>query len=82
MICRWPSQLSSQGFAQSFFNHLALPGNRGKGTPWCSIAGRLQLGDRAFLVGLVCTSGSPNGLGQVVVRHEGQWLDILRIRES
>lgn len=82
LICRWPSQLSSQGFAQSFFNHLALPGNRGKGTPWCSIAGRLQLGDRAFLVGLVCTSGSPNGLGQVVVRHEGQWLDILRIRES
>ena len=49
MICRWPAQLSSQGFAQSFFNQVALPGSRGKGTPWCSITGKLQVGERSFL---------------------------------
>lgn len=81
LICRWPAQLSTQGFAQSFFNHVALPGDRGKGTPWCSIAGRLQVGDRMFLVGLVCCASQPTGLGQFVVQHEGQWLDILRIRD-
>ncbi len=82
MICRWPAQLSTQGFAQSFFNQVALPGDRGKGTPWCSIAGKLQVGDRLFLVGLVCCANQSNGLSQVVVQYEGQWLDILRIRDE
>jgi hypothetical protein len=82
LICRWPAQLSTQGFAQSFFNQVALPGDRGKGTPWCSIAGKLQVGDRLFVVGLVCCASQSNGLSQVVVQHEGQWLDILRIRDK
>lgn len=82
LICRWPAQLSTQGFAQSFFNHVALPGDRGKGTPWCSMAGRLQVGDRLFLVGLVFCASQPTGLSQFVVQHEGQWLDILRIRDA
>lgn len=81
LICRWPAQLSTQGFAQSFFNHVPLPGDRGKGTPWCSIAGKLQVGDRVFLVGLVCCANQPNGLSQFIVQHEGQWLDILRMRD-
>ncbi len=80
LILRWPAQLSSHGFAQSFFNKVALPGTRGKGTPWCSIAGKTQVGNRFFLVGLVFSSGSANSLSQVMVQHEGQWLDILRIR--
>ncbi len=82
LICRWPVQLSSQGFSQSFFNQVALPGARGKGTPWCSIAGKLQIGDRSFLVGLACCAGAPNSVSQIVVQHEGQWLDILRYREE
>lgn len=82
MICRWPVQLSSQGFAQRFFNQVALPGDHGKGTPWCSIAGKLKVGDRLFLIGIVCCAHQPNGLSQVIVQHEGQWLDILRIRDE
>jgi len=81
LICRWPAQLSAQGFAQSFFNHVALPGDRGKSTPWCSIAGKLQVGDRVFLLGFVCCASHPNALGQFVVQYEGQWLDMLRIRD-
>ncbi len=82
LICRWPAQLSSQGFAQAFFNQIALPGARGKGTPWCSIAGKLTVGQRAFLVGLVLCAAAPNSLSQVVVQHEGQWMDILRMRNE
>jgi hypothetical protein len=82
LVRRWPEQLSSQGFFQAFFNKVALPGSRGKGTPWCSIAGRLQVGEQNFLVGMVCSAGSPNALGQFTVEHEGQWPDILRIRKD
>jgi hypothetical protein len=77
---RWPEQLSSQGFAQSFFSNLRLPGDRGKGTPWCSAAGKFEFGGQQLLAGLVCCAEKPTGLSQVVVQHEGQWLDVLRVR--
>ncbi len=80
-VRRWSEQLSAHGFTLAFFNKLSLPGSGGKGTPWCSIVGRLSLGERQFLIGMVCTSGSPNSLGQVVIEHEGQWLNTLRVRE-
>lgn len=79
---RWPPQLSTQGFAQRFFGQVMLPGDHGKGTPWCSLAGKLQLGNRLFLVGLVCRSAQPNGLGQITIQHEAQWLDVLRIHDE
>ena len=82
LIRRWPPQLSSQGFVQSFFNNVALPGSRGKGTPWCGAAGRLQIGERTFVVGMIFAADRPNGLGQFTVQHESQWLDMLRIRKQ
>lgn len=82
VIRRWPAQLSIQGFVHAFFNNVALPGSRGKGTPWCSAAGRLQIGAKAFCVGMVFIADAPNGLGQFAIQHEGQWLDVLRIRKQ
>lgn len=76
----WPFQLSTQGFAHAFFNNVQLPGERGKGTPWCAVAGRFDQGERQFLAGLVCVADRPNSLSQVTVAHVGQWLDVLRIR--
>lgn len=81
MFRRWPQQLSSQGFTQVFFSNLHLPGDRGKGTPWCSVAGKFSIGDENLLAGLVCCAAGPNGLSQVTVEHEGQWLDVLRVKE-
>jgi hypothetical protein len=77
---RWPAQLSSQGFLHSFFHHLALPGHRGKNTPWCSVAGKFTAAGTQYLVGMVCCSEKPNGFSQVVVDHEGRWLDVVRVR--
>lgn len=77
---RWPQQLSSQGFAQSFFSNIPLPGERGKGTPWCCAAGKFESGSRQFLVGLICRAEAPNSLSQVVVQHHGQWHDVLRVK--
>jgi hypothetical protein len=82
VVFRWPEQLSAQGFYQAFFNQLSLPGDHGRGSAWCAVAGRFTVADRQYLVGMAFTSEKPNGMGTVTVQHEGQWLDVLRIRES
>lgn len=78
----WPVQLSSQGFAQVFFHHLALPGDHGRGTPWCALAGKVDWGGKQYLVGMAACGDSPNGLNMLTLQHQGQWLDAIRIRKA
>jgi hypothetical protein len=78
----WPFQLSTQGFVHSFFSNAALPGDHGKGTPWCAAAGRFQAGDQQLLAGLVCVADKPNALSQMTIAQPGQWLDVLRIKNA
>lgn len=79
---RWPPQLSSQGFAQTFFACVPLPGDRGRGTPWSSAAGRVEAFGRSYLVGMVFRAAEPNSLSQTVVQHTSGWLDVLRVRNQ
>lgn len=81
-VVLWPNQLSSQGFLQAFFNLAALPGDHGKGTPWCSAAGKFEGGGQQYLAGLICCAAGPNSLGEMTVDRPGQWLSILRVRPS
>ena len=81
-VMLWPNQLSSQGFLQAFFNLAALPGDHGKGTPWCSAAGKFEGGGQQYLAGLICCSAGPNSLGEITVDKPGQWLSVLRVRAS
>ena len=78
----WPPQLSSQGFANKFFANVSLPGDHGKGSPWCSLAGRFETAGRGFLAGLALCASAPNSMGQTVVEHDAQWFDMLRISDS
>jgi len=78
----WPPQLSVQGFAQAFFVHFRLPGDRGKGTPWCVVAGKFEAGGRPLLLGLALSAAAPNNLSQIVVQHEGEWPRLLEVREA
>ena len=80
LYARWPLQLSTQGFVQSFYNKVSLPGDHGKGTPWCSLAGKFEAHGQVYLIGLLCCAAAPNGLGEIAVEHPGQWLQILRVR--
>lgn len=77
----WPAQFSTAGFTNSFFAKAALPGDRGKGTPWCAVAGRFTALGRQYLAGIVCCGGSATGLGQLVIEQEGQWHDVLRVKQ-
>ena len=79
-LYEWPAQLSTQGFSNVLFANVRLPGDRGKGTPWSVIAGRVEAGQQSFLAGVVVCAGAPNSLGQFVMERPGQWLDLLRVR--
>ena len=81
IVRSWPFQLSTQGFTHSFFNNVQLPGDRGRGTPWCSLVGRFETGSQQLLAGLVCVADKPNSQSQHTVAHAGQWMDVLRVRD-
>ena len=76
----WPPQVSARGFAHAFFKHVRLPGDHGKKTPWCSVAGRFMVDDTPMMAGLVLRAKSSNRHGQYVMEQEEQWLGVLRIR--
>jgi hypothetical protein len=78
----WPPQLSWQGFTQAFFAKVRLPGDAGKATPWCGVAGRFEADGRKLLAGMVFCADEPNGLSQIIIERDAQWLDALRIREQ
>ena len=78
IVC-WPPQLSGQGFVRAFFHNAALPGDRGKGTPWLSIAGRFEAGGQRYLAGIVCCSETANNFGETEVERPGGWIDVLRV---
>ena len=78
----WPEQLSAKGFVRAFFARIKLPGEKGKGTPWCSIAGRFDIGERQLLAGLVCRASKPNGLSQIAIQGDALWHEVLRVRNG
>lgn len=78
----WPGQLSTQGFARVFFRNVMLPGDRGVGTPWCSVAGKFKADGQQFLAGLLCHAGDPNELGEVAVDDNEQWARVLEVRRG
>ncbi|MCA9248436.1 MAG: hypothetical protein KDA42_15020 [Planctomycetales bacterium] len=80
LVRRWPAQLSAQGFANSFFSHAELPGDGGKGSPWCAVAGSFKHQGNRFLVGMICRADGPNGIGQITVPREEAWLEVARVK--
>jgi hypothetical protein len=82
VVYRWPTQLSTQGFAHSFFANVKLPGDGGKGTPWCSAAGVFRFQGQVTLAGLVMCAESAIHFGRRKIEEEEKWLDVLRVKES
>lgn len=81
-IRAWPAQLSAKGFFHSVHRHVRLPGDRGRNTPWCLVAGRAQGLERPFLLGMVLCAAEPNSLSEIAVDSEEKWHDILRVRDE
>lgn len=79
-FAQWPPQLSARGFVRTFFRQVALPGDRGRGSPWCSLAGRFEANGRPYLIGLVCRGDASNSLGELEISNSSDWLDVIHVR--
>jgi hypothetical protein len=79
LVLIWPPQLSPRGFAHAFFTSVKLPGDRGKGTPWCSAAGKFEADGEQYMAGMALCAAKPNSLSQFVVEVPGEWLELLRV---
>ena len=80
LVRRWPAQLSVKGFAHTFFQHVRLPGEGGKGTPWSSAAGVLKIEGQPVMAGMVLRTESTSSHGQEIIDTEEKWLSILRVK--
>ncbi len=76
----WPRQLSATGFAPSLMRYLRMPADKGRGTPWCLVAGRTTFDDSGYAVGLALAAAGMNKLDLIAVESEHQWMDVLRMR--
>ena len=74
----WPAQVSSTGFTQVFARQVRLPGDAGRGGPWCSVAGSFQMHGVGYVMGLICRTTRADNQGQLVIPQGGSWLDIVR----
>lgn len=77
---RWPPQFSSKGFAHMFFQYVRLPGDGGKGTPWCSAAGIFKIEGQPIMAGMVFRTESTSSHGLEIIDAEEKWLGTLRVR--
>jgi len=77
---RWPPQFSSKGFAHMFFQYVRLPGEGGKGTPWCSAAGIFKIEGQPMMAGMVFRTESTSSHGQEIIDKEEKWLSTLRVK--
>ena len=80
LILRWPNQLSTRGFAHTFFRQAKLPGKGGKGSVWSAAAGLFKVEGQPIMAGMVLRAQRPISRGQEVIEREEQWLAVLRAK--
>jgi hypothetical protein len=77
----WPPQLSSSGFAPTFFRLTRRPEPDGKPSRWILLAGPARAGSMPVLVGLAVQTETPTKTGLVTV-DETQWGEVLRVENA
>jgi len=76
----WPGQLSREGFNHAVSHAAALPGDRGRDTPWCLVTGPVTWQSRPLMVCLIGRAAQPNPLIPIYVPDEAKWSDAVSIR--
>ncbi len=74
----WPPQLSSQGFAPTFFRLTKRPGAEGQPSRWVLLAGPARAGDVPVLLGLAVLLDAPSKLGRMTL-GELEWAEALDV---
>jgi hypothetical protein len=77
----WPAQLSTTGFAPTFFRLTRRPDPPGKPSRWVLLAGPARAGATPVLLGLAVLADQPSKLG-LVTMSETQWGEVLRVENA
>lgn len=77
----WPSQLSTTGFAPTFFRLTRKPEAEGRPSRWILLAGPARAGNMPVLLGLAVEADSVSKLG-LLTMTESQWNEALRIENA
>jgi hypothetical protein len=75
---QWPPQLSSTGFAPTFFRNTQRPRNHGQARHWVLLAGPAKAGDLPLLLGLAVWCEEAGEASQQSVQPH-QWAELLRV---
>jgi hypothetical protein len=77
----WPAQLSTAGFAPTFFRLTHRPDPEGKPSRWVLLAGPARAGGTPVLLGLAVLADTASTAGLVTL-SEGQWSEVLRVENA
>ena len=77
----WPPQLSSAGFAPTFFRLTRKPETPGAASRWVLLAGPARAAGTPILLGLAVQTDAPTKTG-VVTMTEAQWAEVLRVENA
>lgn len=74
----WAPQLSSQGFAPTFFRHTRRPEPSGKPSRWLLAAGPARAGAQPVLLGLALLADEAEA-SEPLILEPTQWSEVLRV---
>jgi hypothetical protein len=77
----WAPQLSTAGFAPTFFRTTHRPEAEGKPSRWVLLAGPARAGGVPVLLGLACVTDRPTTMGTITL-SEAQWNEVLRVENA
>src|SRR5262245_10222339 len=77
----WPPQLSTSGFAPTFFRRTKKPEPEGKPSRWVLLAGPARSGQTPVLLALACQTDEPTRMGSITMT-EAQWNQVLRVENA
>lgn len=77
----WPPQLSHTGFSAAFHRRTHKSEAEDDPSRWVLVAGRVNLGRQAVLLGLGLWANELNTLGRKSLEPH-QWLDVLRVKSA
>jgi hypothetical protein len=77
-VCVWPPQLSSSGFAPTFFRLVESPDPAGERSHWIRIAGPIKIAGKSYLLGVACLADHTSKIGTINVTVN-EWRDRMAI---
>jgi hypothetical protein len=77
----FPVQVSTKGFAPTFFRKTGLNVSKGQPSRWVLVAGSVAVGKKSVCLGLALWADKPSTIGMVSVDAD-DWQDVCKLRKA